>query len=186
MQSFNIQFDIADIAALAARYQQAFGAIDAAACAHAARILARKGDHCEQTRADLLEIMAWKSERRLALLAYNNNDELFEAVEMALGAKNQRSAMAVLCGLDGVGVPMASAIMTAFSVAMKEEKYTIIDWRALRSLGVSMESPPLWFYLEYLDYCFDLSAQTGHSLRTIDRALWQWSLENPVVPRVAA
>ena len=43
-------------------------------------------------------------------------------------------------------------------------------------LRVEMESPPLWFYLEYLDYCFELKERTGHSLRTIDRALWQWSV----------
>lgn len=177
MTEINIQFPISEIPALAEHYLNKYGAEDERAFAHAAALIKRTGAHTRQSRLDLLEIMKWKSERRVGLLAYNTDAELFEALDIAIAAKEQRTGMAVLCGLDGVGVPMASAILTALQQPMGVEMYTVIDWQALQALGMRVDGPPLYFYLEYLDFCFELSEQTGHSSRTIDRALWQWSVE---------
>jgi hypothetical protein len=49
----------------------------------------------------------------------------------------------VLMGLSGVGLPMASAILTAID----QDRYTVIDYRALQALGASEVDPDLNFYL---------------------------------------
>jgi hypothetical protein len=67
---------------------------------------------------------------------------------------------------------MASAILTAID----QDKYTVIDYRALEALGVPDVDPDLNFYVrQYLPECRRLAAEAKVSLRTLDRALWTWS-----------
>jgi hypothetical protein len=54
----------------------------------------------------------------------------------------------------------------------------VIDFRALQSLGTKRSYVNISFYLEYLNACRDLARQYNVSLRTLDRALEQWSDEN--------
>ena len=62
---------------------------------------------------------------------------------------------------------------------MFPEKYTIIDFRALESLGVvKVPTYSIHYYLSYLEKCRILARMHNVSLRTLDRALWQWSKEN--------
>jgi hypothetical protein len=82
-------------------------------------------------------------------------------------------AVAVLTALHGVGIPMASAILTAIN----PERYTVLDFRALESLGITNWPENVAFYVFYLEACRELAAKHGKSLRTLDRALWQWSWE---------
>jgi hypothetical protein len=50
--------------------------------------------------------------------------------------------------------------------------------RALESLGVKSRSTyPVSFWLAYLQACRALARETGVSLRTLDKALWQYSKE---------
>ena len=58
----------------------------------------------------------------------------------------QRSPIAVLCGLTGVNVPVASAILTA----IYPSRYTVIDFRALEALGTNTSDRSLRFFLYYL------------------------------------
>ena len=54
--------------------------------------------------------------------------------------------------------------------------YPILDFRALWSLGYS--KPPhytMLFWLEYLEFTRLLAARLAVPIRTIDRALWQYS-----------
>jgi len=178
MSEFKLQFDISEIPALAERYEKAIGNLDEQAFKHAANIVARKGAHTKETLVDLLEVMRWKSQRALNLLHNNTEDEIFEALDIALDTEHERTAIAVLCGLEGFGVPMASAVLTALHSSFDPDRFTIIDWRALEALGCKDETITLPLYLDYLDFIFDLKERTGHSLRVIDRALWQWSLEH--------
>jgi hypothetical protein len=80
----------------------------------------------------------------------------------------------VLLGLRGVAVPVASAILTA----IKPSRYAVIDFRALESLGCKSLDRTIDFYLRYLRFCRSLGEQQNVDLRTLDRALWQWSEEN--------
>jgi hypothetical protein len=73
-------------------------------------------------------------------------------------------------GLRGVALPMASAILTAID----QERFTVVDWRAVEALGApNVDYSNLNFYLRnYLPECKRLAAQAEVGLRTFDRALW--------------
>ena len=107
-------------------------------------------------------------------LQRNTDEEISDALRLAAIANTDRAAIAVLRGLSGVDIPLGSAVLTT----IRPELYTIIDFRALESLGVS--DPPVLtveYYLEYLRACRSLAEQQKISLRVLDRALWQWSFE---------
>jgi hypothetical protein len=107
----------------------------------------------------------------------NNTDaQIADALRFAADTHTtERSAIEVLDSLHGVGVPIASAILTTINPA----RYTIIDFRALEALGVSKwPSGSVGYYLHYLRKCHELAHQYHVSLRTLDRALWQWSKEH--------
>ncbi len=126
----------------------------------------------EYTLGNLKTIVCWKSERRAGLLDDNTSASIADALRVASDARTaEASAVAALVRLDGVGVPVASAILTTIN----PEKYTIIDFRALISLG-SNKKPPysIDFYLAYLARCRELAHELNISLRTLDHALWQW------------
>ena len=128
----------------------------------------------QYTRENLRTIFLWKTNGRgQSRLLRNTDAEIEDALRLADNAKTERAAIAVLCGLDGVGVPVASAIMTA----VKPEVFTVIDFRALESLGVTSYTMGADLYLAYLQACRKLSSQNQVSLRALDRALWQWSNE---------
>jgi hypothetical protein len=58
----------------------------------------------------------------------------------------------------------------------KRGYYPTLDYRALWSLGYSR--PPHYtmpFWLGYVAYVRELSRRSGHRIRTVDRALWQYS-----------
>jgi hypothetical protein len=132
----------------------------------------REGDY---SQSNLEIIVQWKSNRRVALIAENSAHEIEDALRLALQAKEPRSAFAVLMGLRGVGTPMASAILTATD----QERYTVIDYRALEALGAADQNTDLNFYLyHYFPECNRLASEVGVSLRILDRALWSWSNEN--------
>jgi hypothetical protein len=89
------------------------------------------------------------------------------------------TAVKALIELHGVDLPVASAILAA----IYPERYTVLDYRALEALGHARHD--VRFYEEYLAYCkrlaesnivnpqSELPAPTP--LRTLDRALWEWS-----------
>jgi hypothetical protein len=79
-----------------------------------------------------------------------------------------------------VGVPTASTLLYFAFPAL----YPILDVRALEALGVKPRSQyPISFWLGYLETCRALAAECGVSIRTLDRALWQWSKERSVMAR---
>lgn len=58
-------------------------------------------------------------------------------------------------------------------------RYTVIDFRALEALGSDSTDRSVNFYLAYLDFCRLLAKAHRIKLRDLDRALWQWSYEQP-------
>ena len=128
----------------------------------------------DYSRKNLEKIVEWKSERRKALIGNNTDEEIRDALTLALAAKEPRSALAVLIGLSGVALPMASAIMTTID---DRDRFTIVDWRALEALGEpDADYSQMRVYLyAYLPTCQRIAAEVGVSLRTLDEALWAWS-----------
>lgn len=165
---FILQFDPAKLREIASRYP---AGEDAKALAAGVRI--RAGTY---TRVELIEIFEWKTKGRgKSRLALNTDAEITDALELASQAATDRAALAVLCGLHGVDVPVASAILTAIDPL----RFTVIDFRALAALGCSTIDRSVPSYLAYLQACRVLAAAHKASLRDLDRALWQWSSEQP-------
>jgi hypothetical protein len=128
------------------------------------------------TRENLELIFEWKTNGRgRSRLAKNSDAEISDALNLVLKANTDRVAVALLTGLSGVQIPVASAVLTT----IYPDRFTIIDFRALHALGVEQPQITVDFYLSYLDQCRHLAKEHNVSLRTLDRALWQWSKENP-------
>lgn len=114
-------------------------------------------------------IIKWKSSRPLGMIRTDNtSEEIIEALHVTVRAEQARTAMGVLCGLRGVAVPMASAILTA----IYPDHYTIIDWRTLKALGIRKSSLSIDNYLQYLKFCKAMAAELEIPLRDLDQALW--------------
>jgi hypothetical protein len=80
--------------------------------------------------------------------------------------------MDLLRRLHGVEWPTASTLLHFCDVRL----YPILDYRALWSLGYS--HPPHYkmaFWLSYVAYVRELARRSGQPIRTVDRALWQYS-----------
>jgi hypothetical protein len=168
MTDFVLQFDASEIAGLAARYgpeqdDEAFKA--------GSNIVGGNYD-----RENLKVIVRWKSPRKIAFIDDNTEIEIARALRFASDPRtSEKSAVGILDKLHGVGVPIASAILTT----MFPEKYTIIDFRALESLGViKAPTDSIHYYLSYLETCRELARKHKVSMRTLDRALWQWSKQH--------
>jgi hypothetical protein len=137
----------------------------------------RNGD---LTLANLEAIVRWKSERAVHVLIGNSNEKIRRVLAVAANPEAATdTAMRALLELNGVDIPLASAILSA----IYPERYTVLDVRALEALGHARHD--VRFYEEYLAFCkrlaesnivkaqSDLPAPTP--LRTLDRALWEWT-----------
>ena len=117
---------------------------------------------------------SWKTVRSRPKVAANTEAAVVDATRRALSAGDEATRIGALLELEGVGVPTASTLLYfAFP-----DDYPIVDIRALESLGVKPRSTyPVSFWLEYLGACRELARTAGVSLRTLDKALWQYSKE---------
>lgn len=165
---FVLQFSPSELFSLAERY----GYEQDDAALSAGRNIAN-GDF---SIPNLRIIIEWKSARIAGLIEKNSPSDVAKALRFAADSRtSEKSAIQTLCALKGVGIPVASAILTM----VYPDKYTIIDFRALEALGVKQGSgeDTVDYYLEYLQACRILAQRCKTDLRTLDRALWQWSKE---------
>jgi hypothetical protein len=166
---FVLQFLPAELLALADRYgyQQDDDALNAG----------RNIANSDYSIANLKIIIGWKSARIAGLIEKNSATDVAKSLRFATNkGTSEKSAMDTLCKLKGVGIPVASAILTM----VYPEKYTIIDFRALEALGIKRgaDEETVDYYLEYLQTCRSIAGEHRIDLRTLDRALWQWSKEH--------
>lgn len=107
--------------------------------------------------------------------ARNGDAEIADALDLAMAARTERAAIAVLTGLSGVEIPVASAVLTVTD----PDRYTILDFRALWSLHIERVGYyTAGYYLAYLAACRSIASDAGVGLRTLDKALWQYSREH--------
>jgi hypothetical protein len=171
---FEIKYDPADIPALAARYlatpYKNWTAADEDRLAEEAgwRLV-----NAPFNLADVKTIVLWKSHRRMDLFDQNDSADVESAIIDAIAATRAgdvQGAVKALTQLAGVGVKMASAILTA----MFPTFYTVCDIRASAALG-QKDYSSLRYYVAYLTACRRMAAECGVTLRDFDRANWQWS-----------
>lgn len=128
------------------------------------------------SREGFLTVVRWKSARALPLAERNTAGDIERAARAAFDATDDVTRVAQLISLEGVGIPVASALLHfAFP-----DTYPILDFRALHTLGDTKRrtqySPAFWG--EYVRRCQDLAAEAGVSIRDLDKALWQDSSES--------
>jgi len=135
--------------------------------------------------AELIEIVRWKSPRSITYVQRNNAKQVKNVTLEAFADQDPCSAVRKLDRLHGVGVRIASAILTVFDPC----RYTVLDVRAwaslemlgLRELGLhpSMSPDRAETYAAYLAACKRLALEHGVTLRTLDRCLWVLDGEPP-------
>lgn len=164
---FELQFPLTEVAALASR----FPAMDESPGLALGAAVRARGHY---TRAEFIEVCAWKSVRSRPKVAANSEAAVLDATSRALAADDETERISALLELEGVGVPTASTLL----YFVFPDEYPILDVRALESLGVKARSGyPVSFWLGYLSACRELANRAGVSIRTLDKALWQHSKE---------
>ena len=82
------------------------------------------------SRAEFLAMCRWKSPRALHHYRRNTARRVREVSRRALGCRSERGRMEHLLALDGVSVPVASAILTL----LDPRRYGVLDIRAWQML----------------------------------------------------
>ena len=127
------------------------------------------------TREGFLALGDWKTGRQASARAANPARRIEEATRFAFATDDARLKIGTLLVLEGVSWATASVILHFCD----SERWPVLDFRALWSLGY--ETPPHYsytFWERYTEYVRTVADETGLSMRTIDRALWQYSKEN--------
>ncbi len=134
----------------------------------------RAGERGHYTKPEFMTVCRWKSQRTSGRAAENPSGAIRRQSRIAFRADDEAERMRALTELAGVGIPVASTLLHfAFP-----RLYPILDWRALESLGQKRRSTyPIGFWLGYLDACRRIARESNVQLRTLDKALWQYSRE---------
>lgn len=171
MTRFRLQFDAAEIRPLAARYR--YGGEREFIRDVATRARRRGWFRASEFR----ELVAWKTGNRSTYLAADNSPQSIRAATRRALAPDtpERERLHVLRALRGVDWPVASVVLHFGTW----DCYPILDVRALEALGYVRAHPAYSFSLwwDYVETCRALASERHVRLRTLDRALWQWSKE---------
>ena len=166
---FKLRFPVSAIERWAHAFSDASDAFIEKGVAPAAR---RQG---YLTRDQFLRIAEWKSARSRPRCERNEARYVKEVTRAALVSKDERFKVQALRLLEGVEWPTASVILHFCD----RGRYPILDVRALWSAGLDATPSygyPLW--MEYTDFVRKLATDAGVSMRTLDKALWQYSKKN--------
>jgi hypothetical protein len=127
------------------------------------------------TKNELHQVAYWKSPRSSGHVKNNSEGFVNEITRFAFTTPDERARIESLTLLDGVSWPSASVILHLFH----NDQYPILDFRALWS--VSIDVPLQYnfdFWGRYVEYCRKISRDLKIDMRSLDRALWQYSKEN--------
>jgi hypothetical protein len=168
---FNLQFDVRQVGAYAARYPDEDDTLVLAIGCEARR----RGHY---TREEFIAACRWKTPGSGPLVATNSAGEIETATRIALSdASTERERVDGLRSLAGVEFPTASVLLHL----AYPERYPILDKRALHALGVRPAATYSFrFWTEYVEKYRRLVEQARVDGRTVDRSLWQWSSEHRV------
>ena len=164
---FKLRFDLAHIPKWSAGYS--YEGSDARFLEEVRPAVQKRG---YLTAAEFREICYWKTPRSQSRCRQNTPDEIRALTHAALATDDEALKMELLRLLHGVEWPTASTLLHFCDA----RPYPILDYRALWSLGYAR--PPHYtmpFWLGYVEYVRDLACRSRHPIRTVDRALWQYS-----------
>jgi hypothetical protein len=86
------------------------------------------------TPAELEAVCCWKSPRGIRHIRTNSPEEIQAATRAALRTRSERKRLDALIGLNGVSIPMASALL----MLVDPNRYGVIDirvWQLLHKVG---------------------------------------------------
>jgi len=116
----------------------------------------------------LTRLAVWKARSRVKPLVERNSEANIRMVTaFAFGIHDERMKIRILCCLDGVSIPMASAILTAWD----PESYGIIDVYAWRACSGENRAPTEDNWIAYLNEIRMMAARHHKTPRQIDMAL---------------
>jgi hypothetical protein len=133
------------------------------------------------TRFDFYAIITWKSNRSISKvrdgLRTANLTTTALMTQVSQCATDQ-DRMNMLIEINGIGVPVASAILTV----CYPDRFTVLDYRAWEALfhfkrvmSKTMPTGTAGYFNTYLPACRTLAQQLRMRLRELDRAMWGWS-----------
>jgi hypothetical protein len=123
------------------------------------------------TRAEFSKMCRWKSPRARHLWEANSAARIRAVSRQVLTTRSERRRMELLTGLRGVGVPMASAILTL----LDPRRYGVLDIRAwqllfaIRSVGANQRGQG--FTIAQWEQYLDALRSHARRLRTTARAI---------------
>ncbi len=175
MIDFRLRFDLGAVGHWADRYMDQQSPKEREAERELVEELSPAVQDCGYYDKRALEQFAhWKSPRIVHHIEKNGTQFVQEITRLALLSTNERVRIEVPTVLCGVLYPMSSVLLHfAFP-----DRYPILDFRALWSLGVVSSKHDFQLWNDYACCCRGLARSAGVSLRTLDRALWQFSNEH--------
>jgi len=168
---FKLRFPESSIPQWAEKYNYSPAATDATLLADVRPAALERG---YLTGDEFRAICKWKTPRSQSKCAKNGEQTVRTITQAAFASPDEALKIDLLRVLDGVEWPTASTLLH-FGDA---RPYPILDYRALWSLGYA--KPPHYtteFWLAYLGYTRGLADRLRVHIRTVDRALWQYSKE---------
>lgn len=130
------------------------------------------------SKEDLIAVCNWKSPRARPLCLSNHGNAVIGASRLAFFMRDEEARMQALIQLNGVSVPMASAILTSFD----PKRYGVIDirvWQALHHIGHVKENPRgtnlrVEHWLVYLEVLRKLAMASRRTVREAEQALFYY------------
>ena len=135
------------------------------------------GRNGEVDSEDFFKICEWKSTRTKSLVRTNPREHIQEVTRLAFSSSDSLR-VPLLCILNGVRVPTASAILTVW----RPSEYTVYDVRVCdamlslshRLLTVDVIEAARKSYSKYLVVARQIAIELNISLRDLDKTLWTW------------
>jgi hypothetical protein len=137
--------------------------------------------NCCLTAEEFFAVIIWKSNRSKTrirdgiLRSGKSIPQITQGMHLAAGSERKMEA---LLAIDGVGIPIASAVLTV----CYPDEFTVVDYRARAAIAAlwpaktkSIAPDPTQYvkgYLRYVAICREIANEQGMCLRDIDRALW--------------
>jgi thermostable 8-oxoguanine DNA glycosylase len=134
--------------------------------------MARKRKH--YNKREFMAICLWKSSRQKNNYKINSQEDIRSITRDAFRNSVEKDRIKTLCKLKGVGVPVASALLTFYN----PQKYAIIDIRCVEILFENGEinwtriSPGSW--VKYLDTVTKLAKHFKLTPRKFEKVLFAY------------
>ena len=131
-------------------------------------------------RIEFIRISLWKSTRQKKRYKSNSEKNINKITKETFLLKDEMARMRKLCTLKGVGIPVASALLTFHSIT----RYAIIDIRCVQELQAQKLikwkhiTPNHW--VDYIELLRCLSRKMNLTPRNVEKGIFAYHREKQV------